>query len=219
MEEIEVTENRTSLAEKVKDGLKYHIVDSTALMAFSTPVFAAFETSCAGMSNETSLNARLLAVGLTYAGMGRLFSKGLDVSRKLFKIKPETKEKMKQLHDAAYATAYNLVICPPFYYAAGVRDPEQIALGTAAGMGFALVVGGPMGYAVDAFRDLTGLKESERLPELVNKQNSRVKKGLAALLVGGAIALTAGIYSSTPNKNDSQYGPPTTQQVEVRNSR
>ena len=219
MEREQIAEIKTSLAGKVKDSLKYHVVDSTALMAVSTPVFAAFETDCAGMTDENSLNARLLAVGLTYAGMGSLFSKGLDVSRKLFKIKPETKEKMKQLHDAAYATAYNLVICPPFYYVAGVREPEQIALGTAAGMGFALVMGGPMGYAVDAFRDLTGLKKSERLPELVSKQNSKVKRGLAALLVGGAIALTAGIYSSTPNKQDVQYQPPTTQQVEVQENR
>ena len=213
MEERAVTKNKESLAGKVKDSLKYHVVDSTSLMAVSTPIFAAFETQCADMSDENSLHARLLAVGLTYAGMGRLFSKGLDVSRKIFKINPETTEKMKHLHDAAYAAAYNLVICPPFYYAAGVRDPKQIAWGTAAGVGFALVVGGPMGYAVDAFRDLTGLKESERLPELVSRQNSKIKKGLAALLVGGVIALTAGIYSLTPNNQDSQYQPQTTQQI------
>ncbi len=219
MEREQIAESKTSLAGKVKDILKYHVVDSTALMAVSTPVFAAFETYCAGMTDDNSLHARLLAVGLTYAGMGRLFSKGLDVSRKLFKIKPETKEKVKQIHDATYAAAYNLAICPPFYYAAGVRDPEQIALGTAAGVGFALVVGGPMGYAVDAFRDLTGLKKSERLPALVERQNSKTKRGLAALLVGGAIALTAGVYSSTPNNQDIQYQTPNTQQVEVQDSR
>jgi len=53
---------------KFRDNLKYHFVDSTALLVESTPVFAAFEIGIAGMSDEVSINARMLAVGLTYLG-------------------------------------------------------------------------------------------------------------------------------------------------------
>ena len=42
MEREQTVESKESLTGKVKDSLKYHVVDSTALMAVSTPVFAAF---------------------------------------------------------------------------------------------------------------------------------------------------------------------------------
>ena len=68
---------------RIKKELKAHLVDSTALLAESTPVFAAFETGIAGMSDEISLNARLLATGLTYfGGMGYAYAKGRDIYRK-----------------------------------------------------------------------------------------------------------------------------------------
>ncbi len=187
---------------KAVDNLKYHVVDSTALLAESTPIFAAFETGLAGMSDEISMNARLFAAGLTYlGGMGYAYAKGRDLSRKLFKIKDTTKEKIQSFHDAAYLGAFNLVAAPAIYLIVGARDPKEIAIGTASAIALGVVNGAPMGYAVDLFRDLTGLKECERpsYPNILKKQKSRTKKGLAALLTAGAIALTAGVYALTPN--------------------
>ena len=82
----------------IKRNLNQHMVDSTSLLTASTPLFAAFETYFAVISNENSINARVLAAGLTYVGIGSLYSKGLDVSRNLFRIKSETKEKIKQMN-------------------------------------------------------------------------------------------------------------------------
>jgi hypothetical protein len=183
------------LVQKVKEGLKYHVADTTSLQSMCTPIAAAFETFFAGMSNETSMNARLLGYVLAYGGLGKVYSKGLTLSRRLFKITPETKERVKQLHDAAYGAAYCTLISPPFYYAAGVRDLKQIALGTAASTVLGLGMGGPAGWALDVFRDFTGLKESERLPKCIKNQSKNVKKGLAVLLIAGTIGLTAGVYS------------------------
>jgi len=59
--------------------LKEHFIDSTSGLVASTPIFATFETVVAGLSDEVSLNARLLAVGLTYLGMGSVFAKGRDL--------------------------------------------------------------------------------------------------------------------------------------------
>jgi len=186
---------------KSKKALKTHLVDSTALMVPSTPLFGAFETFVAGMSVENSIHARALAYGLTYAGMGRLFTKGLDISRNLFKIKPETKERVKQFHDTAYAVTYNLAISPFFYYAAGVRDFKQIAIGTGMAMGVALFIGGPMGYFVDGYRDLMGIKDSKRIPRAVSGQSPRIKKTIAALVLSSSIGLTAGLYQFVPKKD------------------
>ena len=156
------------------------------------------------MSNENSINARLLGAGLVYLGEGGLFAKGMDLSRQFFKIGAETKERMIQLHDAAYSTAFSAVTAPLFYYGAGVRDLKQIALATAAGMGMSFFLGGPMGYSVDVFRDLTGIKESSRIPKIVKRINSKIKKGLVALTVAGSLGLTAGIYAANNYQTGSE---------------
>src|SRR5256885_6184315 len=109
--------------EKLKKGIQFHLVDATALLAESTPVLAAFETGIAGMSVKVSLNARMLAAGLTYfGGTGYIYAKGRDTSRKLFRISHDTKEKMQHFHDAAYLGAFNLVIAPMLYIASGARN-------------------------------------------------------------------------------------------------
>jgi len=213
-----MTEEKTKTLKKVKESLKYQFIDSTAITAVVTPIFALFETNIAGISDENSINARLLSTGLNYIGIGRLFSKGLDISRKLFNINPKTSEKLRQLHDASYSVTWCGITQPPFYYAAGVRDLKEIAIGTVVGMGLALVVGGPIGYTIDAFRDLIGLKECERksYPNLIKRQGSKTKKGLVALVTASAIGITAGIYALTPNKQSFNYPHPASQIVETQ---
>ena len=185
------------------ENLKYHLVDSTALLAESTPVFAAFEKGLAGMSDEVSITARLLATGLTYfGGMGLVYAKGRDFSRKLFKITEKTSEKKQSIHDALYLTAFNGVVSPLFYLASGARNIDEIAIGTGASMVLGLFNGAPMGYSIDLFRDLTGLKNCERpsYPNFLKRQSNKAKKGLAALLIAGSLALTAGIYKVIDDK-------------------
>lgn len=213
IEREDFTNDRNSLTGKVKDTLKYHLVDSTAILTESTPAFAAYETFIAGMSPEISMNTRLIASASAYAGLGYLYGKGRDISRKIFKITDKTNERIQQLHDSFYTGAFNSVVGPLFYLTAGETDAKKIAIGTACGIALGAVNGGPMGYAVDLFRDLTGLKESERIPELVRKQNSKIKKGLVALLVGSAIALTSAIYSAKSNQQTAQHYQQSTQQI------
>ena len=191
--------------DKIKDTLKYHFVDSTSLLVESTPFFVAFEVGLAGMSDELSLNARLFAAGLTYfAGMGLAYSKGRDLYRKLLNVKETAEERIQTIHDAIYTgLIFNTVVAPLIYLGAGSRDPKEIAIGTAAAVVFGGINGPFLGYAIDIGRDLTGLKNSERpsYPKKVRSLGSKTKKGLAALLTGSAIALTAGIYSITPDNS------------------
>ncbi|MCH7568093.1 MAG: hypothetical protein IIA87_01610 [Nanoarchaeota archaeon] len=199
---------------KAPNWLKYNFVDSTALLSISTPISATLETFVVGMSDDVSLNARLINAGLAYAGFGGLIARGRDGLRKLFRITDETKGKIQHAIDAAYAATLQLVALPIFYYIAGARDTKEIVIGTLVGIGLGAVIGGPAGYTIDTFRDLTGLKKSQRVPELVRERNSKVKKGLASLLAAGAIGLTAGIYALTPNRENTNYQQTLEQQVD-----
>ena len=76
---------------KLAEQLKKNIVDSTALLIATTPIFAGLETMVLGMPNEVSLNARLLVAGTTYAGFGFLAAKGRDLCRKFLNISDITK--------------------------------------------------------------------------------------------------------------------------------
>ena len=146
-------QNKRSVIRKVRDGLEYHLIDSTALLAESTPIFAAFETGIAGMADDVSINARLIAMGLAYGGVGTALAKGRDLWRGKFKVSNITRERVQMLHDTAYLAAFNLFASPAIYYASGSRDLKEIAIGTACSIAFGSANGGPLGYSIDTFRD------------------------------------------------------------------
>ena len=191
---------------KIKDWIKHnskaYLIDSTAVCTVANPIYALIETNVAGMSDETSIKARILGTLLTYVGMGSAISKGSDFSRKLFKITDKTKEKIQFIHDATYLAAFNAAIGPIFYYASGSRDPKEIALGTLGGLCFGLVSGYPFRYSIDTHRDLSGLGVCERksYPSLIKNRSSKFKKSLVGFLAAASIATTIGIYALTPEK-------------------
>jgi len=105
---------------KLKDNLVKHLVDSTAQINIANPVLAFLEVSpIVGMTSDTSLNARKIGTALTYLGMGFVYSKGRDTSKKFFSINEKSSEKAKQLHDTLYTLGYCVAISPLFYLAAG----------------------------------------------------------------------------------------------------
>lgn len=241
-----LTEREPSTLRKVGKGLAGHLTDCTAIIAESMPPFAFFETLPqqyygAGMSPEVSLNTRLLATATAFGGLGYLYAAGRRASRRIFRLTPESSEKSQQIHDVVYTGAFNMVLSPIFYLAAGESDPKKIAIGTAWGAALGAVNGGPMGYAVDVFNDLVGTRPNDRLPHsmealsqvlkeekqgiltpvrnyLSNKASALadrarhlrpiVKKGIAGLLVGGSIALTAGVYSLNHNNQAVAHSSP-----------
>lgn len=186
---------------KIKTGLTRHFADSTALLTASNPVFSAFETLIAGMPDHVSQTARGIAAGLTYGGMGYLWGKGRDISRKIFHINQQSRERVQTFHDAAYSMGFTSIVSPLLYFSSGTRDFNEIAWGTASAALFGLVQGPLLGYAVDVGRDLTGLGECNRAsyPQIVKKQKRMAKKGLAVLLAAASIGAMAGIYALTPN--------------------
>ncbi|MEK6932542.1 MAG: hypothetical protein AABW56_01980 [Nanoarchaeota archaeon] len=192
---------------KIIKQLKNHAIDSTAMLVASTPIFAGLENVVLGMSDEVSTNARLLATTLTYGGFGFLISKSRDFYRKTLKITDQTKERKQQIHDSIYGGLFNLIIAPGFYYTSGVRDLNEILGGTAISILFGLTSGGLMGYSIDMFRDLTGIKESARVPRYIKNKSSNFKLGLATAITAASIALTAGIYKITSDKKQFHVNP------------
>jgi hypothetical protein len=189
------------LVQKVKANFKDHLASSTAVNVVATPTLALFETYGVGMSDDLSINARLLGIGVVYAGIGYLVSKTRDLSRRLFKIYDTTKEQIQIVHDAAHLVAFNAVTGPFFYLAAGSRDWKEILAGTATVCALSIPMGPAMGYTIDLFKDLTGIKGSKRVPEVIRRQPGKVKKTLFALTTAAALALTAGVYLTTDEGN------------------
>lgn len=183
---------------------KTHIIDSTAALAATNPVFAFFENVVWGMSDEVSLNARLFATTITYAGLGSLFSRGRDLSRKLLKIKDTASEKIQWLHDTLYLMGVCTVISPIMYAVAGA-NLQEILEGTITSIGLSTINGYILGYSIDTIRDLTGIKKSERIPRYISDLPSKVKKSLAVFLIAGLVTLNGAIYKITPNLEKEVY--------------
>jgi hypothetical protein len=190
-----------SYKNKFFDSLKFHVVDSTALLAASHPFFSAFEKIVAGMSNDVSLNTRIYITGLTYAGLGYVMGKGRDISRNLFNITNKTKEKIQQIHDSVYLASINLPLSVGLYTVAGETDIDKIVIGTGVGMGFGAFMGPWVGYAIDSYRDLTGLEKCERraYPQVIRNLKPKTKKGLAGALTVASVGAMGLIYLMTPD--------------------
>ncbi|MCK5624275.1 L-alanine exporter AlaE [Candidatus Pacearchaeota archaeon] len=196
---------------KVKDWIKkdskFYAVDTLAMLVESHPLFAAIEVGVAGMSDEMSINARVVGTIVACGGLGYVFGKGRDLSKKLFKITNKTKEVVQHAHDIGYAFALNLAITPPMYTLSQLMagedlDFKKIAIGTISASILGGINGSPMGYSIDVFRDLTGIKECNRksYPNLVKRQGSKIKKTIAVGLIAASMGAMGLIYSATPNK-------------------
>lgn len=80
----------------IYEHVKRHVVDSVAVSTAVNPIYAFLETQMAGMNNDVAIKSRLLGTALTFSGFGRLYSKGRDVSQRIFNVTKETSEKMEK---------------------------------------------------------------------------------------------------------------------------
>ena len=172
------------------------------MCAESTPVYATFETGVAGMTNAVSLNARLIILGCGYCGAAWVYGQGRSFWRKAFKINDLTKEAKQHMHDAFYAVTFNALFSPVTYLISGETDWKKIGIATASAAVLGLTNGGPLGYTIDVFNDLAGIRECERksYPTVIKRQSPKVKKAIAAGLVAASIGLTALVYEIVPNR-------------------
>lgn len=205
----EPQQNNEGLGRKIANNLAKHIVDTTAILSSTNPIYSAMEVGISGMPDEVSIGSRWTVAALSYGGMALAYAKGRELSRKAFSITDRTKERFQTLHDFAYTAAFNLAVAPPIYLSMGA-NLKQAAIGGLTAAAFSTVMGPVMGYSIDVAEDLVGLRECNRpsYPRFVKKQKPLVKKGLAGLLVAGSIAAMAGIYALTPDKQTQSLEQP-----------
>ena len=195
---------------EIKDNLKRHFVDSVAMFSAANPIFTSIETLIAGMSDKVSLNSKLLAVGVTFAGVGWAIGKGRDVSRKLFHIDDSTKELYQAVHDSAFIAAANIPLSATLYVLSGETDIKKIAIGSGISSLAGIGIGPLLGYSIDIFRDLTGISECNRklYPKALKNSGKSMKLVAASCLAAASIAAMAGIYHITPSKfSDDEIKP------------
>lgn len=197
---------------KLKQELLEHIVDSTAITTAVTPALMTIETAVCGMSAEVSFNSRILGAALGYAGLSYLFKKGRSGWRKLFNITEKHSEKTQQFMDTAYSMTYNFILSPPFYWIAGARDVSEIVYGTLFSTAAVITFGGPVGYLIDLYGELTGLRSSERISPRIRNLSTSLKKTLFVAITATSIALSAGIYSLASHYQNNQEQPKITSQ-------
>ena len=179
-----------------------HIADSTALLVPATPVFAAQEIFLAGMSTEVSLKSKLIIAGVTYLGGGAVVSLGRDLFKKLFGINSKSSEKAQNTNDLIYFAALNIPSNLLLYYLSGERDGWKLAAGTLLSSGLAALLGPVVGYTMDAYNDIFGIKTCERqgYTRYIKNRRPFTKVGLAALSVTASVAFTYGIYTHATDK-------------------
>lgn len=201
-----------SLKIKLNDKVKEHLVNTTALVSVMNPIYSGVEVSYFEMSDELSINAKLLGTAIGYFGLGTLIMKGRDFSKKIFGIKDDTNDlKIGLLHDTPYLMIANGIISPLVYMVSELFIPGQNNLDFDSLKKISLVagvIGGVSGYGVgylgDTFLDLVGIKECNRgsYPNFIKNQSSKIKKGLVGLVVASSLAVMVGIYTHSEDKID-----------------
>ncbi|MEK6760471.1 MAG: L-alanine exporter AlaE [Nanoarchaeota archaeon] len=174
--------------------IKNYFVDTTGLLLVSIPIAAAVEIFIIGLSISISLESRIKVIALAYLGLGLIYAKGRDFSKKLFKIEKNSSEKIRALHDSFYTVLFNIILSLIIYLSSGAN--LSLAANGAVVIAIVSFISGPIsGYSIDSFRDFTGTKNSDRkMPAFLKNAGSDAKKIISIVIVITAVVATAGIY-------------------------
>ncbi len=154
---------------------KLHIGNSTAILMSVTPIYAIVELFVLNMAELVSLKARLITILITYLGLGFLFAKGRNISKRIFNVSEEfSHESTIVVHDLLYLVGFNFCLTPLLYLVSGA-SPREIVLGTSFALGMAFIAGPINGFFIDAAGELTGLNSSLRLPVAVRQLDQASK--------------------------------------------
>jgi hypothetical protein len=178
----------------LENKIKQHFCDATATSSALNPVYAVIETTLMGFSPKVSFNAKLTGTAINYLGLASVYSRTRDRVKKYFNIEESTPGWKKSAFDSLYGFGFTMAVSSPIYMVSGLMCGEADIKKSIAASGISCLMNIPLGvvngYAIDCFRDLTGMKESNRIPRCIGKLPKAMKKGIASVLVGSSIAAT-----------------------------
>ncbi len=156
--------NVVNTLKTIANFLYQHIIDSTAILMAVTPIYMFLELVIWRFDPLVSFRARRIIVIITYLGTGFLIAKGRDLSKRTFGVdQPNTSERRIVMHDLFFLVAFNAVFAP-IIYAISQASLRELILGTLSAMALSVINGPINGFFIDAVGELTGIRESQRLP-------------------------------------------------------
>jgi len=192
-----------------KRGLNYHLVNTTALVTVSNPAYCIADLYFTQISHAQSVGAKISGSGMAYAGLGLITMGGLTLSRKAFRVTNKSNEWIQWIHDTLYMATISALLAPVIYSFSGTTNTSDLR--DVAWNGFLIggTSGGLIKYTENAFRDLTGLEDSDRAsyPNFLKRQNPVMKKSLACLIAAASIGFMSLAYSLTPDKGSQSDNP------------
>ena len=198
--------------ERLKYEFKEHLADTNSILTLTFPINTGIELFGSRMSDDVSLNSRILNVGIAYGGLTRL-AKLRDYTIKRFDIENKPSY-MKTLHDIAYGLVLAPTIKTGIYLAkpptltTGEIDWASIGIGTVGTTLAIVALMGPIGWMVDVGRDLRGVKESKRTPNWLKYKSKRFKKNFANAALATSIAIGASFYTFNNPKVEKEVQSP-----------
>jgi hypothetical protein len=190
--------------------VKKNTIDATAMYVVATPIYAFAETFLLGLNDATSKGMRWFSIWTAYLGVASALSFGRDYSRKKLHITDESNELVQTTNDNTYSGSIGLVgliITPLVCKYFDVPESSQVFWTTVVETGLATTLVGALSYYnVDFFRDLTGLKESARVPTYLKNKSSGFKTRSLAAIMLLSMGLTAGVYSVPQDLKDKSSG-------------
>ncbi|HME86929.1 MAG TPA: hypothetical protein VKE88_00790, partial [Candidatus Nanoarchaeia archaeon] len=180
---------------------KQNLVDTIAMAAASTPFFALSESMTRG--DAQSIEDRVLSLGISL-----LINPAILGVRKFGSTKMELQDKKdwkQTFFDSMYLGVITAAGSLPLYFK---NSDQTLTDNLVATVGAGLIGGisGPfVGYFRDTFSDMWGLEECNRLlyPSFVKNKSQPMKRLISAGLVAASLAVCAGIYKATPDKERS----------------
>ena len=207
-EEVQVeTLKGKTLAEKVAGGFRQHFIDNLALTASAVPFFALVETTKGHMTWQESLATRTGAFLLGLAGVGSLYSRGSDWTRKIINVSDRTNEFAQWVADITYCAGFNFLASMVLYPITANKSLDEAFVPALWAGVTGAVVGIPNRAALSVYRDLTNIAPCERTwyPQFMRDLEKNTKLLTATTLTAGSAALTAGIYYFTNQSNIISY--------------
>jgi len=150
-----------SLAKKTVTQIKQYAIDTSASIAFYTPLLASSEYFIAGMSTDKVFQSRLYAAGI-HALTTRIYGKIREQWANTWHADPSSTWQKKLFVDSSISVLFQIPVYSTILYASGASS-EEIITALPSGLLIGLTFGRGFGYFLDTWRGWLGGKPTLKI--------------------------------------------------------